>query len=163
MGIVSRPVLEVVEGTVVVWNRIWMSVITEPPVETGVDFTKLGKGKRVSAFEGTDSIRFRNGGGFFFVQRFPVFNDVGVSDKGGGIGSNSAIGHQMNVWGFVDSSESSMVVFKGSSKVKVGSYQSLETGSCHKPVLSEYRYPFSSGRQCKRGAPQRDSSTRSRS
>ena len=56
-----------------------------------------------------------------------------------------------------------MVVFKGSSKVKVGSYQSLEMGSYHKPVLSEYRYPFSSGRQCKRGAPQRDSSTRSKS
>ena len=56
-----------------------------------------------------------------------------------------------------------MVVFKGSSKVKVGSYQSSETGSYHKPVLSEYRYPFSSGRQCKRGVPQRDSSTRSRS
>ena len=55
------------------------------------------------------------------------------------------------------------MVFKGSSKVKVGSYQSLETGSCHKPVLSEYRYPFSSGRRCRRGAPQRDSSTRSRS
>ena len=56
-----------------------------------------------------------------------------------------------------------MVVFKGSSKVKVGSYQSLETGSYHKPVLSEYRYPFSSRRRCNRGAPQRDSSTRSRS
>ena len=56
-----------------------------------------------------------------------------------------------------------MVVFKGSSKVKVGLYQSLETGSCHKPVLNEYRYPFSSGRRCNRGAPQRDSSTRSRS
>ena len=53
-----------------------------------------------------------------------------------------------------------MVIFKGSSKVKVGSYQSLETGSCHKPVLSEYQYPFSSGWQCKRGVPQRDSSTR---
>ena len=56
-----------------------------------------------------------------------------------------------------------MVVFKGSLKVKVGSYQSSETGSYHKPVLSEYWYPFSSGRRCKRGAPQRDSSTRSRS
>ena len=56
-----------------------------------------------------------------------------------------------------------MVVFKGSSKVKVGSYQSSETGSYHKPVLSEYQYPFSSGRRCKRGAPQRDSLTRSRS
>ena len=67
MGIVSRPVLEVVEGTVVVWNRIWMSVVTEPPVKTSVDFTKLGKGKRVSAFEGTDSIRFCNIGDFFFV------------------------------------------------------------------------------------------------
>ena len=93
MGIVSRPVLEVVKRTVVVWNRIRMSVVTEPPVETGVDFTKLGKGKGVSAFEGTDSIRFRNVGGFFFVQRFPVFNDVGVSDKRGGIGFDSAIGH----------------------------------------------------------------------
>ena len=56
-----------------------------------------------------------------------------------------------------------MVVFKGSSKVKVRSYQSLETGSCHKPVLSEYRYPFSSGWRCNRRAPQRDSSTHSRS
>ena len=56
-----------------------------------------------------------------------------------------------------------MVVFKGSSKVKVGSYQSSETGSYHKPVLSKYRYPFSSGWWCKRGTPQRDSSTRSRS
>ena len=163
MGIVSRPVLEVMEGTVIVWNRIWMSVVTEPPVETGVDFTKLRKGKGVSAFEGTDSIRFRNVGGFFFVQQFPVFNDVGVSDKGGGIGSDSTVGHQINVWGFVDSNESSVVVFKGSSKVKVGSYQSLETGSCHKPVLSEYWYPFSSGQWCRRGAPQRDSSIRSRS
>ena len=93
MGIVSRPVLEVVEGAVIVWNRIWMSVVTEPPVETGVNFTKLRKGKGVSAFEGADSIRFRNVGGFFFVQRFPVFNDVGISDKGGGIGSDSTIGH----------------------------------------------------------------------
>ena len=93
MGVVSRPILEVVEGTVVVWNRIWMSVITEPPVETGVDFMKLGKSKRISAFEGTDSVRFRNVGGFFFVQRFPVFNNVGVSDKGGGIGSDGTVGH----------------------------------------------------------------------
>ena len=93
MGVVSRPVLEVVERTVIVWNRIWMSVITEPPVETGVDFTKLGKGKGVSAFEGTDSIHFYNVGDFFFVQRFPVFNDVGVSDKGGGISSDSTVGH----------------------------------------------------------------------
>ena len=93
MGIVSRPILEIVEGTVVVWNRIWMSVVTEPPIETGVDFTKLRKGKGVSAFEGADSICFCNVGGFFFVQRFPVFNNVGVGDKGGGIGSDSAIGH----------------------------------------------------------------------
>ena len=93
MGIVSRPVLEVVERTVVVWNRIRMSVVTEPPVETGVDFTKLGKGKGVSTFEGADSIRFHNVSGFLFVQRFPVFNDVGVSDKGGGIGSDSTVGH----------------------------------------------------------------------
>ena len=140
-----------------------MSVVTEPPIETGVDFTKLGEGKGVSTFEGADSICFCNVGGFFFVQRFPVFNDVGVGDKGGGVGSDSTVGHQIIVWGFVDSSESSRVVFKGSSKVKVGSYQSLETGSCHKPVLSEYRYPFSSGWRCKRGAPQRDSSIRSRS
>ena len=55
------------------------------------------------------------------------------------------------------------MVFKGSSKVKVGSYQSLETGSYHKLVLSEYRYPFSSGQRCKRGAPQRDSSIHLRS
>ena len=163
MGKVSRPVLEVMERAIVVWNRIWMSVVTEPPIETGVDFTKLGEGEGVSAFEGADSIRFRNVSGFFFAQRFPVFNNVGVSDKGGGVGSDSAVGHQINVWGFVDSNESSIVVFKGSSKVKVGSYQSLETGSYHKPVLSEYRYPFSSGRRCKRGAPQRDSSIRSRS
>ena len=93
MGIVSRPGLEVVEGTGVVWNRIWMSVVTEPPIKTGMDFTKLGKGKGVSAFEGTDSVRFRNVGGFFFVQRFPVFDDVGVSDKGSGVGSDSTIGH----------------------------------------------------------------------
>ena len=39
-------------------------MVTEPPVETGVDFTKLGKGKGVSAFEGADSIRFHNVGGF---------------------------------------------------------------------------------------------------
>ena len=56
-----------------------------------------------------------------------------------------------------------MVVFKGSLKVKVGSYQSLETGSCHRPVLSEYQYLFSSERQYKYGAPQRDSSTHSES
>ena len=93
MGIVSQPVLEVVEGTVVVWNRIWMSVVTEPPIKTGMDFTKLRESKGVSAFEGADSICFRNVGGFFFVQRFPVFNDVGVSDKGGGVGSDSTIGH----------------------------------------------------------------------
>ena len=73
MGKVSRPVLEIVEGTVVVWDRIWMSVVTEPPVETGVDFSKLRKGKGVSAFEGADSIRFHNVGGFVFIQRFPVF------------------------------------------------------------------------------------------
>ena len=67
MGVVSRPVLEVVEGTVVVWNRIWMSVVTEPPIKTGVDFMKLRKGKGVPAFESADSIRFRNVGDFFFV------------------------------------------------------------------------------------------------
>ena len=93
MGIVSRPVLEIVEGAVVVWNRIWMSVITEPPIETGVNFAKLGKGEGVSAFEGADLIRFHNVSGFFFAQRFSVFNDVSVSDKGGGIGSDGAIGH----------------------------------------------------------------------
>ena len=43
MGKVSRPVLEVMEGTVVVWNRIWMSVVTEPPIETGVDFFETGE------------------------------------------------------------------------------------------------------------------------
>ena len=68
-------------------------MITEPPIETGVDFTKLGKGKGVSALEGTDSIRFHNVSGFFFAQRFPVFNDVGVSNKGGGVGSDSTVGH----------------------------------------------------------------------
>ena len=93
MGKVSRPVLEIVEGTVVVWNRIWMSVITEPPIKAGVDFTKLGKGKGVSALEGADSIRFCNVSSFFFAQRFPVFNDVGVSDERGSIGSDGAIGH----------------------------------------------------------------------
>ena len=81
MGVVSRPVLEVVEGTVVVWNRIWMSVVTEPPIETGVDFTKLGKGKGVFAFESADLVCFRNVSGFFFAQRFSVFNDVSVSDE----------------------------------------------------------------------------------
>ena len=70
-----------------------MSVVTEPPIETGVDFTKLGKSKGVSALKGVDSIRFRGVGGFFFVQRFPIFNDVSVGNKRGGIGSNSAIGH----------------------------------------------------------------------
>ena len=93
MGKVSRPILEVMEGTIVVWNRIWMSVITEPPIETSVDFTKLGKGEGVFAFKGADSIRFRDVDDFFFVQRFPVFNDVSVSDEGGGIGSDGAIGH----------------------------------------------------------------------
>ena len=93
MGKVSRPVLEIMEGTVVVWNRIWMSVITEPPIETGVDFTKLREGEGVSAFEGADSVRFRNVNDFFFVQRFSVFNDVGVSDERGGVGSDGAIGH----------------------------------------------------------------------
>ena len=44
-----------------------MSVVTEPPIKTGVDFTKLRKGKGVSAFESTDLIRFRNVGDFFFV------------------------------------------------------------------------------------------------
>ena len=68
-------------------------MVTKPPVETGVDFMKLGKGKGVSAFEGADSIRFHNVGGFFFVQWFPIFNNVGVSDKGGGIGSDSTVGH----------------------------------------------------------------------
>ena len=63
----SRPVLEVVERTVVVWNRIWMSMVTEPPIETGVDFAKLGKGEGVSTLKGADSIRFRSVGDFFFV------------------------------------------------------------------------------------------------
>ena len=89
----SRPVLEIVKGTIVVWDRIWMSVVTEPPIETGVDFAKLGEGEGVSAFEGADSIRFCSVSGFFFAQRFPVFNDVSVGDKGGGIGSDSTIGH----------------------------------------------------------------------
>ena len=51
-------------------------MVAESPIKAGMDFTKLGKGKRISAFESADSIRFRNVGGFFFVQRFPVFNDV---------------------------------------------------------------------------------------
>ena len=70
-----------------------MSMVTEPPIETGVDFTKLGKGKGVSTLKGADSICFRSVGDFFCVQRFPVFNDVGIGNKGGGIGSNSAVGH----------------------------------------------------------------------
>ena len=68
-------------------------MVTEPPIETGVDFTKLGKGEGVSAFKGADSIRFCDVSGFFSVQRFPVFNDVGVGNKGGGIGSDGTIGH----------------------------------------------------------------------
>ena len=44
-----------------------MSVVTESPVETGVDFMELRKGKGVSALKGTDSICFHKVGGFFCV------------------------------------------------------------------------------------------------
>ena len=46
---------------------------------------------------------------------------------------------QVDVQEFVDSNQVVRRVFKGLPKVKVGSYQSPETGSCHNPVLSEYR------------------------
>ena len=72
-------------------------MVTEPPIKTGMDFTELGKGKGVSALKGVDLICFRNIGGFFCVQRFPVFNNVGIGNKGGGIGSNGTIGHFLGV------------------------------------------------------------------
>ena len=68
-------------------------MVTEPPVETSVDFTELGKSKGISTLEGADPVRFCNVSGFFFAQRFPVFNNVGVSDERGGVGSDGAIGH----------------------------------------------------------------------
>ena len=48
MGIVSRPVLEIVEGAVVVWNRKWMSAVTESPIKAGVSSVKRAKDKGIS-------------------------------------------------------------------------------------------------------------------
>ena len=51
MGMVSRPVLEIVERTVIVWNRKWMSV-TESPIKAGVSSAKRAKDKGISCLQG---------------------------------------------------------------------------------------------------------------
>ena len=48
MGIVSRPVLEVVKGTVIVWNRKWMSAVTESPIKASVSSAKRAKDEGIS-------------------------------------------------------------------------------------------------------------------
>ena len=50
MGIVSRPVLEVVERTVIVWNRKRVSAVTESPIKTGVGSVEGTKNEGVSRF-----------------------------------------------------------------------------------------------------------------
>ena len=52
MGIVSRPVLEVVEGAVVVWNRKQMSTVTESPIKAGVGSAKRAKDEGISRLQG---------------------------------------------------------------------------------------------------------------
>ena len=42
-------------------------MVTEPPIETGVDFMELGKGKGVFTLKGANLIRFRDVGGLFCV------------------------------------------------------------------------------------------------
>ena len=54
------------ERIVIVRDRIQMFVITEPPVKTSMNFSKLRVGKGVSALEGADSIRFCGISYFFF-------------------------------------------------------------------------------------------------
>ena len=48
MGIVSRPVLEIVEGAVVVWDRKRMSAVTESPIKAGMSSAKRVKDKGIS-------------------------------------------------------------------------------------------------------------------
>ena len=48
MGMVSRPILEIVERTVVVWNRKWMSAVTELPIKAGVSSAKRAEDEGVS-------------------------------------------------------------------------------------------------------------------
>ena len=52
IGIVSRPVLEVMEGTVIVWNRKRMSAITELPIKAGVSSAKRAKDEGISHLQG---------------------------------------------------------------------------------------------------------------
>ena len=52
MGIVSRPVLEVMEGAVVVWDRERMSTVTESPIKAGMSSAKGTKDEGVSCLQG---------------------------------------------------------------------------------------------------------------
>ena len=67
MGMVSQPILEIMERTVVVWNQIWMSFVTEPPIKTGVNSAELREGEGVPGLESMDSICFHGNGSFFCV------------------------------------------------------------------------------------------------
>ena len=40
------------EGAVVVWNQIWMSVVTESPIKAGVSSAKRAKDKGISHLQG---------------------------------------------------------------------------------------------------------------
>jgi len=60
IGTWSRPVLEIVEGTIIVLDGMRVSQVTESPIKASVGSSKGGEGKGVAGFE-----------------RF-VANDVGV-------------------------------------------------------------------------------------
>ena len=47
---VSQPVLEVVEGTIIVWDQKWMSAITELPIKASVGSAKGTKNEGISHF-----------------------------------------------------------------------------------------------------------------
>ena len=78
MGHEVKPFLEIMKGTIIVWNGMRMTGIAESPIKASVGSSKSGKSKGVARFE-----------------RF-VTNDVGVGGfivtvvgSGGGI----SVGH----------------------------------------------------------------------
>ena len=52
MGKVSRPILEIVIGTVMIVDRKWMAAVTESPVKAGVCSAERAEGEGISHFLG---------------------------------------------------------------------------------------------------------------
>jgi hypothetical protein len=58
MEIVSCPILEIMEGAVVVGDRVRMSSVTKSPIKAGMNLSEFGKSEGISGFKGADSIGF---------------------------------------------------------------------------------------------------------